>query len=158
MQVQSKKEELVARIAELEAECVQLRAMVVMLWERHISLTRALPPDLLRVSFTKDLITLGNVRYKACKLCSGVRPVGQGVACRPDKGHIWLCAFSTCAGQGAHVTLGSRSLSQPAEGELLNGNVQFFDSEPAQSQSCWQARLSRLRNRRQMCCWSAQLG
>ena len=52
MLVQSKKEELLANVAELEAQYVQLRAMVVTLWERHISLTRALPPDLLRVSST----------------------------------------------------------------------------------------------------------
>jgi hypothetical protein len=51
MHVQSKKEELLTSIAELEAQYAQLRAEVLMMWDCHISITRALPPDLLRVSF-----------------------------------------------------------------------------------------------------------
>ena len=70
MQVQSKKEELLANVAELEAQYIQLRAVVVTLWERHISLTRALPPDLLRVSSTIEVVSLGNARgnHASCAL------------------------------------------------------------------------------------------
>ena len=44
-------------------------------------------------------------------MCSEVMLVGQRFARRPDKGHIWLCAFAAAAGQGAHATLGSLGLA-----------------------------------------------
>ena len=44
-------------------------------------------------------------------MCSEVMLVGQRFARRPDKGHIWLCAFAAAAGQGAHATFGSLGLA-----------------------------------------------
>ena len=74
MQVQSKKEELLANIAELEVQYAQLRAETLTLWERHIRLTRTLPPDLLQVNFTIEIFRPGprkrdNHANRALRLC-----------------------------------------------------------------------------------------